>query len=153
MESDQTITFCFDGSEIGVRQALARLMRDLQARSVRKVDRENVQLVLAEALNNIVEHGYPGDQKGRIELCCTLGSKGIDIVVIDCGAEVPDVVLLPYDTPDPKTRLHDLPEGGWGWALIHILTARLVYSRSNGRNRLELHLPFSPQDSSDHDTG
>ncbi|WP_323783939.1 ATP-binding protein [Thalassovita sp.] len=143
MAPDETIAFSFDGSAIGVRQALTRLMRDLQARSFNKVDRDNVELVLAEALNNIVEHGYRGGKNGKIDLCCTLRPEGVDIVVMDCGAAVPEAVLLPRAAPDPQTRMHDLPEGGWGWSMIHKLTGKLKYSREGDCNRLELHLPFS----------
>ena len=43
----------------------------------------------------------------------------------------------------PDTALEDLPEGGFGWHLIHSLTNDLTYLRTGGCNRLRFLLPLA----------
>ena len=37
----------------------------------------------------------------------------------------------------------DLPEGGWGWALIEALTTDLAYRKDGGRNTLSFRVPLA----------
>lgn len=147
MTLPNTIHICFTSSEAGVRKALAQLMRHLQRHAVGEDDRGKIQLVLAEALNNIVEHGYADGREGPIGLQCTLSRQGLHITVTDHGMEVPPRVLFPEPATDPRgfpgLLPDNLPEGGWGWFLINELAENLIYRRRGGRNELQLHLPFS----------
>ncbi|WP_245605407.1 ATP-binding protein [Roseicyclus elongatus] len=46
--------------------------------------------------------------------------------------------------PPPTLAGHaatDLPEGGFGWLLIHQISTALTYRRDGGENRLSLTLP------------
>lgn len=149
MVLQDTIHISIKSSKSEVRQALAQLMHDLQRHAVNEEDRDKVQLVLAETLNNIVEHGYADGQEGPIKLYCTPAPAGLDITVTDRGTEIPRSALFPKPAPDPRTlpgTLPDnLPEGGWGMFLIHSLTETVEYRRHDGRNELRLHLPYSTE--------
>ena len=147
MTLPDTIHICITSSKTGVRRALVQLMRHLQRCAVSDEDRGKVQLVLAEALNNIVEHGYADGREGLINLQCSLIPEGMYIVLTDHGSEVPPGVLLPQPVTDPRDASgplpDNLPEGGWGLFLINELAESLAYRRRGGRNELRLHLPFS----------
>jgi serine/threonine-protein kinase RsbW len=98
---------------------------------------EDASIALAEALNNIEEHAYSGrpeqpvlveiDARGDCVRCC----------IEDCGplcraACFRGGVCLPR-IPGAHD---DLPEGGFGWALLRRLTRDLAYQRQKDRNRL-----------------
>ncbi len=98
----------------------------------------NIQIVLAEALNNVAEHGFPGlpAQVARINVTWTGARLLIDIT--DHGHPVPTRLLLPPPAPRLDRKIADLPEGGFGWMLIHELTSAIQYRRVHGENRLRL---------------
>ena len=90
-----------------------------------------VQIVLAEALNNVVEHAY-AEFAGKIEVWVTLRDSFLFIRVLDDGLPMPGGVL-------PGGRLtcsDDLPEGGFGWYMIRTLSHDLTYQRDGMRNLL-----------------
>ena len=105
--------------------------------------------LLAEVLNNIVEHGYPDRPPGLIHVSIVPSGKGLSCAVADDGTALPTECLAPRH--DPLTRasmnrprseesfLH-LPEGGFGWVLIQGLTTNLCHYRENGRNILAFYL-------------
>jgi len=127
-----------EAEPLAVRMLLYALLNRF-SRVLTRRDAGNVELVLAEVLNNITEHAYANTVGGAIEvaachqpgrLCCTFR---------DWGAEVPDAVLSqpPGLLPEPE----DLPEGGWGWSLIMSLAEGLQYRREGGTNELYLEIP------------
>ncbi len=131
-----------------VRRALV----SIGARFVDVLDPERLgrlELVLAEVLNNIVEHGYPDRPPGLIHVSIVPSGKGLSCAVADDGTALPTECLAPRH--DPLTRasmnrprseesfLH-LPEGGFGWVLIQGLTTNLCHYRENGRNILAFYL-------------
>jgi serine/threonine-protein kinase RsbW len=109
--------------------AMSRLSNDARGR---------VELVLAEALNNIVEHAYDREN-GQIELRCHGAQTHLFCEIIDSGAQMPDE-QLPAGLSQPLDENEDLPEGGFGWFLIRSLTEDLVYRRVNARNHLTFKL-------------
>ena len=118
-------------------QAVRNGLRDLLAsQPLRDLDedlRGSVEIVLAEVLNNIVEHAYAGSA-GQIEVTLVPGPSMLWIEVADSGCAMPSETL-PAGDPAEVT-LDDLPEGGFGWFLIRSLTQDLVYTRKAGRNTL-----------------
>lgn len=126
-----------------VRRALRSVHAALVRAAVEDDDRVIAELVLAEVLNNIVEHAYAGRSDGVIEMAMTLADNALACQVIDHG--------LPFPTgapPDASLQRHDpkdLPEGGFGWPLIHRLTRDLGYRRARGRNLLSFRLSASRQ--------
>ncbi len=117
-----------------VRAALAALMYGPVMSAVPDDDRSAAELVLAEVMNNIVEHAYVG-KSGEITL--TLWQAGGEVAcrITDRGSGMPADVL-----PDGALRVPDatgnLPEGGFGWFLIRSLSHDLRYARYGTLNEL-----------------
>jgi len=101
-----------------------------------------VELVLAEALNNVVEHSGCAESGELIHLEIMLDDRDVRCQIRDCGAPWPEL-RNPGRFPDPLEG--DAPEGGFGWPLIHTLTRELRYERVLGENRLTLVLPRQVQ--------
>lgn len=96
---------------------------------------EAVELVVAEALNNVVEHAYAGGP-GDIVLRMRPAGLGVTCLVYDAGAPMPDG---PPDTATPEVEPDgEFPEGGFGWPLIRMLCERVRYRRHRGGNALLL---------------
>lgn len=99
------------------------------------------EIVLAEVLNNIVEHAYGGGG-GPVELRLDGVPGGLLCTVTDRGRPMPGGALPKGRPQAPPARIEDLPEGGFGWILIRDLAEDLHYTRSGGRNVLTLRLPL-----------
>lgn len=94
-------------------------------------ERDCTLLVLAEVLNNVVEHGYGGGP-GWIGLVPGLHRNGRDWRVVDRAAQPPPLACLDATMPDGAA------EGGFGWPLIRTLTDRLALRRRRGFNVVTL---------------
>ena len=99
------------------------------------------ELVLAEALNNVVEHAHADSGTGEIVMANAVKDGELWVVLHDDGnpmpnGQVPSGVLA--DLPDDPNAL---PEGGFGWFLIHQMTRNLSYSRDKGWNCLSFSVP------------
>lgn len=96
-----------------------------------------LELVLAEVLNNVVEHAYQDCGEGLIELDVAVHDGSIHCTVIDFGSPMPGGALPSARRHCPKAlALQDLPEGSFGWALIRDLTTGLGYRRVGDSNEL-----------------
>ncbi|MEM9968258.1 MAG: ATP-binding protein [Pseudomonadota bacterium] len=133
-----------DGSAIAVRQALAEVLEALTPLELGIEERSVVELVLAEVLNNVVEHAYDAaNQERGICLRCNQRADGLHLHVIDAGHRMSDQ-MLPFAKPPPITdNLADLPEGGFGWFLIRDLAKDICYAREAGKNHLRLRLAIA----------
>ncbi len=100
------------------------------------------QIVLGEILNNVVEHAYRMEPGHPIQLSITFEDGGLHCRVIDDGVAMPNGTPPNGGMPelDPSQR-DELPEGGFGWALVRDMTEQLIYSRRNGQNHLEFSIP------------
>ncbi|VDS08239.1 hypothetical protein PARHAE_01422 [Paracoccus haematequi] len=126
-----------------VRQAL----KDLRARFAPQLSADTMgrlELVLAEVMNNVVEHAelalLPDAMSRSIHLCVVMHDNGLSCAITDDGGRLPADCLLPRNLPvmDPL----DLPEGGFGWCLIQGLTQSLCYYREDQRNCLAFMVPY-----------
>lgn len=130
------------GDSLSVRGGLASLFAAPPLCDLAADARGTAELVLGEALNNIVEHAYTSNP-GPIEVCVTRTAGALACSIIDRGAAMPGgsvpAGLLPIGLDGP---IDDLPEGGFGWFLIRTLTSDLTYHRQNGSNRLSFTLPL-----------
>ncbi len=132
--------------------AVSWALRDLRGRLDRMgagAERcEIAELVLAEVLNNVVEHAMADRPEGVIRLSLCADSADLVCEVRDNGLAMPGGTLprgaLTAIGPRPET----LPEGGFGWHLIHRLTRDLSYRRDGGWNHLRFRLPRSPAERS-----
>ena len=94
-------------------------------------------LVVAEALNNVIEHAYGAHSKGDIQIRATLRADTLSVQIVDRGR--------PFDGPPEEVMLNteqhevaDMPEGGYGWFLIKRLTDDIHFSNDGVRNKLTL---------------
>jgi serine/threonine-protein kinase RsbW len=96
-----------------------------------------LELVMAEALNNVVEHGYLYSEDGEIDILVTLTNEFMTIKITDSGRK--------FDGPPPFKEMdvesfnfEELPEGGFGWNLIHSMTDEVEFEFADQQNRLTL---------------
>ena len=118
-------------------QSVRGLLADLvEADALKTMDEDQrgvAELVLAEVLNNIVEHAYassPGD------IVVTLRRSGGSLLchVVDAGCPMLGGMIPAGNTPTFGDE--DLPEGGFGWHLIRSLSRSMAYTREGGANHL-----------------
>lgn len=126
-----------------VRAAMGEVCAFLNAAAIGGEDAQQVELVLAEVLNNIVEHAYGGDEDGTIRMELTRLDRSLECDLTDAGApmpggDAPHAALARMEGIAPA----DLPEGGFGWGLIRKLTSRLVYTRVGNLNHLRFRIPL-----------
>lgn len=121
-----------------VRAALHDLMACALVRDLSPDCRGTTELVLAEALNNVVEHAY-ATYPGEIEVEVQRAPDRLRFRIADTGLPMPGAEPPPGCLPD-MTSFDDLPEGGFGWFLIRRLTQDLRYRREAGGNRLSFHV-------------
>ncbi len=132
MGPDTRFDHCFAAQAIEVRQVLTRLRRASVLRGLPAEAVDSCELVLAEAMNNIVEHAYGGGD-GALRLTLLRGRHHVICRLLDQGRPLPGLALPPARLPAQD----DSPaEGGYGWFLIHSLSQRLHYRRADGMNRL-----------------
>jgi serine/threonine-protein kinase RsbW len=131
------IRLVFGADPLAVRAALRRVIGDLECFAIPAEARDAAEIVLAEALNNIVEHAYC-EGGGEIDLILEPGPEGLRCAIHDRGGPLPGLSL-------PEGRLPSAadgpPEGGYGWFLIRSLARDLHYDRADGMNRLTFSLP------------
>lgn len=97
---------------------------------------------MAEAMNNIAEHAYAdvldnGADDGAarwIRASIWLDGAAMVIRLMDGGAPMPGLALPDGTAPSLNTATDDLPEGGFGWAMIRQITTSVRYTRQNDVN-------------------
>lgn len=115
---------------LDVRQSLDRVMTDAPADLWRRYDLDICELVLAEALNNIVEHGH---NPHGAPVCVTWCDRDrLRISITDQGYPCPQSVINSASLPNPE----EMPEGGFSWAMIRMLCQNLTYCSEQGKNTL-----------------
>lgn len=134
MPCDDVASLTIPATPLAVRAALRSLF-DTFLRGLAPADSGVAQIVLAEALNNIVAHAY-ADGQGQICLTVRRAETGLACRITDTGRPMPGGHLPQRLAPNPQ----DLPEGGFGWGLIHTLAQDLEYHRHEGQNQLSFRL-------------
>ncbi|MEM9970533.1 MAG: ATP-binding protein [Pseudomonadota bacterium] len=124
-----------------VRLAISKAKDAMAPLKLTDEDESSIELILAEALNNVVEHAYPPGHDGNVKLVLRHGRAGLLIEIRDTGRPMPNgrtpLGLHPHEN-HPENAL---PEGGYGWYLIRQLTTDVVYDRENGENFLIFRVP------------
>jgi serine/threonine-protein kinase RsbW len=88
-----------------------------------------VELAVDEACTNIIEHGYGGEGRGRIECTCLTTDAGLCITLKDWGSPFDPIVV-----PRPKrdVPLAKLRSRGAGLDLIQASMDKVRYDRAPG---------------------
>jgi serine/threonine-protein kinase RsbW len=163
----------FPASDAAVRAALRQWRLAMQAAHACADLTGRAEIVLAEVLNNITEHGGATDWVG---LRCQMDRAGLRVTVTDRGRPLPPELLIPaspapasvptasvtpaspapaapapaWPAPASLSPLPGdldpalLPEGGFGWQMIHLLTRDLACQRDANGNRLSFLVPKRP---------
>lgn len=138
--------FSITSGETAVREALKGVIAELKPLALDVEEASTVELVLAEALNNIVEHAYPAPAAtGPIFIKCQHRADGLHVTIRDRGAAMPDGQAPIGMAQSVDVDVMDLPEGGFGWFLIQDLAKDVRYRRVGEENQLDLRLAVAIQ--------
>lgn len=137
---DTPLHIAFGSSPLQVRDALKRTLAGLGPLALSAEECGTVELVLAEVMNNIVEHAYQEAPDGMIDLHVSAVPTGLSFVFLDDGAPMPDGHPPLKTLPPITAEVDDLPEGGFGWFLIRELAHDLEYRIEAGRNRFSFRM-------------
>jgi serine/threonine-protein kinase RsbW len=134
------LQFCFPANTDAVRKVLADTLTGLRHLELPIEETGTIEIVLAEALNNVVEHSYADRPSGMVNLQIDQTSNDLCFLISDRGQPMPDNAL-PLGRPhDLNCAMHDLPEGGFGWFLIRDLARDLQYTRKGRKNILSFRI-------------
>jgi len=96
----------------------------------------DIQLATEEALLNIFQYAYPGEQKGNVEVTCEMMSDSeLNIRILDTGIPFD---ILSLSQPDLTCPLPDRKIGGLGCYLIRKMADDVQYRRQGDTNILNL---------------
>ena len=137
-----SVTLRFAACPDRIRDALHRMRQHLAMHGLCNDRLGTIELVLAEALNNIAEHAYDGQANGPVWLNAHSDHDRLRVVLRDRGRAMPGHALPGAHLPDIDGAPETLPEGGFGWFLIRDLSDAVDYARVGATNRLILQ--FSP---------
>lgn len=133
----------FVGQTGEVRRLVAEILRYLvKALPGQTVLHGDAELVIAEALNNIEEHGYSAAHGMPVQVTLSVLDKIVQVETKDFGVPMPGLTVPPIHRPDAGVSRDQLPEGGFGWYLIHNLAPNPVYRRCGNMNLLSFDLPI-----------
>lgn len=132
----------FSASPEQTRVVLAEVVQGLDSCGASPETRGNVEIVLAEAINNVVEHAYAGDG-GLVELRVCKRDAWLECEIVDWGVCMPGMVVPRSRMPRLDRGFEHVPEGGFGWSLIRSLAVDLAYGRHDGHNLLQFRIPLT----------
>lgn len=133
------IRCALDSTPDSVSAALRAMRTELEDRAAPAVvDGLPWELVVAEVLNNIVEHAYRNAPTGRIRARLDFQADRLRAEFTDHGHEMPGLTPPEGRAVNVNVAPEAVPEGGFGWFLIRSLTSDLCYQRRDGANHLSL---------------
>ncbi|WP_171124431.1 MULTISPECIES: ATP-binding protein [unclassified Ruegeria] len=142
MSNCNCLDLSFVATEAEASLGIARLSLCLEEKGLPGHKAGDVKIALAEAINNVVEHAYAGITPARVQVHCRFHQNWLDILISDTGMPLPGF-CIPEGIPAALGEtIDELPEGGFGWFLIHELTSDIRYERKRGCNRLSLRFDF-----------
>lgn len=95
----------------------------------------NLNLVLEEAVANVINYAYPQGEKQSIYLSASLHDNSIVLILTDTGKEF-DPTMAPE--ADITLSAEERPIGGLGIFLIRQIMNEVKYERIEGKNVLTL---------------
>ncbi len=104
----------------------------LQFNNVENFVCSQIEISLTEALNNVIKHGYKGDETKSIEIEVVKDGSILVIKVVDEGEPRKNLEIPKLDF-DPKD-IQNLPESGMGLYIISQLMDEMDYMNIKGKN-------------------
>jgi anti-sigma regulatory factor (Ser/Thr protein kinase) len=95
----------------------------------------NINLVVEEALSNIIFYGFHDNKKHRIRISISLKKDRLKIRITDNGMAFDPTM---QQQPDISLPASERPIGGLGIFLISKIMDTISYARKNNRNTLTL---------------
>lgn len=121
---------------LAVRDAIRKSVQNWHSWGIDLTLCDMAEIVLAEVLNNVVEHAHKDQRYGALVVVCDSDGQSLSFEIRDDGIAMPGG-QLPEGRPQTwGDSLEDLPEGGFGWHLIREMTHDLAYRREAGWNTL-----------------
>ena len=93
--------------------------------------RYNVLLALQEMVTNVLRHAYQGDEKRPVEVQFEAAGDGIAVTLRDQG---PEFNPLEVDSPEPRSSMQAIPDGGYGIMIARMVMDTIDYRRERGWN-------------------
>ena len=132
-------------SQDAVRDGIAQAMLRLAPLGLPRDAASSVELVLAEALNNTIEHALQRvTRKTQIEIRGDYKTGVLHLTIIDQGKPMPNGAVPTGPAPKLDVDMPNIPEGGFGWYMIHSLARKIEYMRVGNTNHLNLHFDIKP---------
>lgn len=94
-----------------------------------------LELIMVEAVNNVIEHAYQLESGNEVHVRVEYSPQEIHLIISDHGQTMPDRL---HSEARPMPNPEDLPEGGWGMGLIHLLADSIRYIRDARGNHLHV---------------
>ncbi|MBO9447713.1 ATP-binding protein [Ruegeria sp. R14_0] len=142
MSNGNSLDLSFTATETEASAGIAQLSKGLEVQGLPAHQAGDVKIALAEAINNVVEHAYAGITPAKVKVHCRLHQNWLDILISDTGNPLPGFRVPDGVPASLGSSIDELPEGGFGWFLIHELTSDIRYERSDGCNLLSLRFDF-----------
>lgn len=133
----------FTPSEQEVRRVLGCVRDDICAAGIDEGAIITLEIVLAEVLNNIVEHACAAHAAPSCMISYAPIGSALRITVRDNGTPMPNLELPAGKEQAIDVPRDDLPEGGFGWNIIRTLTQNLRYQRTSDENILCFDIAFA----------
>ena len=133
-----TAHLIIDSDMMAVRDGLQNLLSSHLMSGLTKDSLSTAEVVLAEVLNNIVEHAY-ADFPGKIAVALSRRDNRLQFDISDVGLPMPGAEPPPGILKQTQD-FADQPEGGFGWFLIRSLSQNLSYRRQDNANLLSFSL-------------
>ncbi|CAN5354151.1 hypothetical protein BH09MYX1_BH09MYX1_68400 [soil metagenome] len=121
-----------------VPDALAHVQSYCSTIGVPEEELSVVELCLAEAVNNAIEHGYAGRGGEFVDVVVDYASPTLTIAISDRGRPLPIERLNSDALSFDPTDIAVLPERGLGLAIIHSAMDAVAYATADGVNTLTL---------------
>ena len=90
-----------------------------------------LELILVEAVNNVIEHSYQYESGFPIHAAFEETDSEIVLTIRDNGEIVPEFVK---EAQGNMPEIEGLPEGGWGLGLIRAFADRIEYRAEQDEN-------------------
>lgn len=136
----EEVIFNLPATNEGVRTGVMNASRLIKELGGSEEDLTAIELILAEVLNNVVEHAYAGTTDGEMELRVQHEAPDLYFRILDSGRPMP-TGRLPMGSPaDSEREDFEQEEGGYGLYMIRQLAKKLRYRRVGHFNQLSFRI-------------
>lgn len=136
--NQNSINTCFAATQIAARQAIVATIARLPDLGISDSRCGDIEIALAEAINNVVEHACANLPDASGCITCLIYGDTLIVEIYDTGRALPDSRPPTGTGANLAVPVPELPEGGFGWSLIHRITANVAYERTGNLNCLRL---------------